>query len=62
MDYLFLNRMPNSSEVIRRLLQTCFQQVLGLDKFWKPVMLQAIEKILAGDWASRKSEVDRVIR
>eukprot|EP00980_Cylindrotheca_fusiformis_P014479 scaffold3872_cov87-Cylindrotheca_fusiformis.AAC.1 len=62
MDYLFLNRMPNSSEVIRRIFQTRFEQVLGLDKFWKSVMLQAIDKILAGDWASRKSETGRIIR
>eukprot|EP00980_Cylindrotheca_fusiformis_P002177 scaffold497_cov97-Cylindrotheca_fusiformis.AAC.8 len=62
MDYLFLNRMPNSSEVIRRIFQTRFEQVLGLDQFWKSVMLQAIDMILAGDWASRKSETGRIIR
>eukprot|EP00980_Cylindrotheca_fusiformis_P008701 scaffold1866_cov66-Cylindrotheca_fusiformis.AAC.3 len=62
MEYLCLNPMPNSSEVIRRIFQTRFEQVLGLDQFWKSVMLQAIDKILAGDWASRKSETSRIIR
>eukprot|EP00980_Cylindrotheca_fusiformis_P008699 scaffold1866_cov66-Cylindrotheca_fusiformis.AAC.1 len=62
MDYLFLNRMPNSSEVIRRIFQTRFEQMLGLDQFWKSAMLQAIDKILAGDRASRKSETGRIIR
>eukprot|EP00980_Cylindrotheca_fusiformis_P012827 scaffold3165_cov85-Cylindrotheca_fusiformis.AAC.3 len=62
MDYLFLNRMPSSSEVIRRLFQTCFEQVLGLDQFWEADVLQGIDAALGRDWASRKSEVDRVIR
>eukprot|EP00980_Cylindrotheca_fusiformis_P026392 scaffold16055_cov53-Cylindrotheca_fusiformis.AAC.1 len=54
--------MPYSTEVIRTLFRTRFEQVLGLDQFWKSVMLQAIDKILAGDWASRKSETSRIIR
>eukprot|EP00980_Cylindrotheca_fusiformis_P022204 scaffold9087_cov107-Cylindrotheca_fusiformis.AAC.2 len=62
MDYFFLNRMPNSSEVIRRLFQTRFEQVLGLDQFWEADVLQGIDAALGGDWASRKSEVGRVIR
>eukprot|EP00980_Cylindrotheca_fusiformis_P013710 scaffold3525_cov128-Cylindrotheca_fusiformis.AAC.1 len=63
MDYLCLNRMSNSSEVIRRVLQIRFYQVLGgLDKFWKSAVLQAIDEILAGDWSLRKSEIGRVVR
>eukprot|EP00980_Cylindrotheca_fusiformis_P021614 scaffold8466_cov44-Cylindrotheca_fusiformis.AAC.1 len=62
MDYLCLTRMPNSSEVIRRVLQIRFEQVLGgLDKFWKSDLLQAIDEALAGDWPLRKCEIGRVV-
>eukprot|EP00980_Cylindrotheca_fusiformis_P004103 scaffold892_cov104-Cylindrotheca_fusiformis.AAC.1 len=63
MDYLCMNRMPNSTEVIRRLFQTRYDQVLGsLEPFWKSAMLQSIEEILAGDWSLRKSKIGRVTR
>eukprot|EP00980_Cylindrotheca_fusiformis_P018919 scaffold6322_cov59-Cylindrotheca_fusiformis.AAC.15 len=62
MDYIFLNRMPNSNEVIRRLFQTRLYQVLGLDQFWKSYMLQAIDEALGGYWAFRKSKIGRVVR
>eukprot|EP00980_Cylindrotheca_fusiformis_P015111 scaffold4170_cov79-Cylindrotheca_fusiformis.AAC.5 len=62
MDYLCLNRMPISSEVIRRVLQIRFEQVLGLDQMWEVDMLQAIDEILAGDWSLRKIEIGRVVR
>eukprot|EP00980_Cylindrotheca_fusiformis_P009626 scaffold2127_cov85-Cylindrotheca_fusiformis.AAC.6 len=63
MDYLCMNRMPNSTEVIRSLFQTRYDQLLGgLEPFWKSAMLQAIEEILAGDWSLRKSKIGRVIR
>eukprot|EP00980_Cylindrotheca_fusiformis_P023201 scaffold10211_cov110-Cylindrotheca_fusiformis.AAC.1 len=63
MDYLFLNRMPNSNEVIRRLFQTRFDQVSGgLHQFWKSDMFPAIDEVLAGDWASRKSKIGEVVR
>eukprot|EP00980_Cylindrotheca_fusiformis_P017705 scaffold5562_cov57-Cylindrotheca_fusiformis.AAC.1 len=50
MDYLCLNRMPNSNEVVRRLFQTRFGQVLG----------GAIDETLAADSSSRKNEIGRV--
>eukprot|EP00980_Cylindrotheca_fusiformis_P020412 scaffold7454_cov88-Cylindrotheca_fusiformis.AAC.1 len=66
MDYLCLNRMPNSTEVIRRLLDSRFlsrfKQALGLDQLWESEMLEAINRALAGDWASRKSKIGGVIR
>eukprot|EP00980_Cylindrotheca_fusiformis_P006825 scaffold1428_cov98-Cylindrotheca_fusiformis.AAC.3 len=63
MDYLFLNRMPNSNEVIRRLFQTRFDQVPGvLDQFRKSDVFPAIDEALAGDWASRKSKIGEVVR
>eukprot|EP00980_Cylindrotheca_fusiformis_P021285 scaffold8194_cov118-Cylindrotheca_fusiformis.AAC.16 len=63
MDYLCLNRMPNSSEVIRRILQTRFEQVLGLDQLWESdMLLLAIDEALAAEWSSRKSEIGRVVR
>eukprot|EP00980_Cylindrotheca_fusiformis_P010569 scaffold2349_cov110-Cylindrotheca_fusiformis.AAC.1 len=62
MDYLSLNRTPCSSDVIRRVLQIRFDQVLGLDQFWKSDMLQAIDEALAVDWSSRKCEIGRLVR
>eukprot|EP00980_Cylindrotheca_fusiformis_P026692 scaffold16955_cov98-Cylindrotheca_fusiformis.AAC.1 len=58
MDYLCLNRMPTSTEVIRRVLEARFAQLLGLDLSLKSEMLQAsIDKALAVDWPSRRREV-----
>eukprot|EP00980_Cylindrotheca_fusiformis_P022496 scaffold9354_cov49-Cylindrotheca_fusiformis.AAC.1 len=62
MDYLCLNREPNSTELIGRILQTRFEQVLGLHHSWKSDMLQAIDEALAVDWSSRKSKLGGVIR
>eukprot|EP00980_Cylindrotheca_fusiformis_P009289 scaffold2037_cov49-Cylindrotheca_fusiformis.AAC.1 len=66
MDYLCLNRIPNSTEVIRRLLDSRFlsrfKQALGLDQLWESEMLEALNMALAGDWASRKSKVGGVVR
>eukprot|EP00980_Cylindrotheca_fusiformis_P003899 scaffold865_cov87-Cylindrotheca_fusiformis.AAC.5 len=62
MDYFCLNSMPNSNDVVRRLFQTRFGQVLGLDQFWKPDMLQAIDEALGGDWAFRKSKIGGAVR
>eukprot|EP00980_Cylindrotheca_fusiformis_P025585 scaffold14137_cov87-Cylindrotheca_fusiformis.AAC.1 len=54
--------MPDSKHVIRRLFQTRFEQVLGLDLFWEFEMLLAIDEALAGDGSSRKREIGGVIR
>eukprot|EP00980_Cylindrotheca_fusiformis_P006109 scaffold1316_cov48-Cylindrotheca_fusiformis.AAC.1 len=59
MEYLCMNRMPNANDVIRRLFQTRFEQVLGLDQFWEFDMLLAIDEALAGDWSSRRREIDQ---
>eukprot|EP00980_Cylindrotheca_fusiformis_P016740 scaffold5039_cov119-Cylindrotheca_fusiformis.AAC.7 len=54
LDYLCLNLTPNSSEVvIRTVLQSRFEQLLGLDRSWKSDLLQAIDHALvAVDWSS----------
>eukprot|EP00980_Cylindrotheca_fusiformis_P006352 scaffold1356_cov123-Cylindrotheca_fusiformis.AAC.33 len=57
MDYLCLNRMPDSTQVIRRVLQTRFNQMLDLDRSWRSDTLQAVEDALAVDWSSRRREV-----
>eukprot|EP00980_Cylindrotheca_fusiformis_P017193 scaffold5294_cov129-Cylindrotheca_fusiformis.AAC.3 len=57
MDYLCLNRMPKSSEVIRTVLLTRFDELLGLDRSWKSDMWQAVDEALAVDWSSRRREV-----
>eukprot|EP00980_Cylindrotheca_fusiformis_P002741 scaffold636_cov64-Cylindrotheca_fusiformis.AAC.4 len=63
MEYLCMNRMPGLNDVIRRLFQTRFEQVLGLDQFWEVDMVQAIDEALAVEWSLRKSEViGRVVR
>eukprot|EP00980_Cylindrotheca_fusiformis_P011490 scaffold2672_cov95-Cylindrotheca_fusiformis.AAC.1 len=63
MEYLFMNRTPNANDVIRRLFQTRFEQVLGLDQFWEFDMLLAIDETLAGDsWWFRRREIGKVIR
>eukprot|EP00980_Cylindrotheca_fusiformis_P005692 scaffold1189_cov81-Cylindrotheca_fusiformis.AAC.3 len=61
-DYLCLNRMPNSNEVVRRLFEESYDQVLGLDQFWKSAVLQTIDETLAADWSSRQSEIGRMVR
>eukprot|EP00980_Cylindrotheca_fusiformis_P005997 scaffold1284_cov108-Cylindrotheca_fusiformis.AAC.11 len=58
MDYLCSNRMPNSTQVIRRVVQTRIDW-LGLDR-WKLDMLQALDQALAVDWSSRSMEICRV--
>eukprot|EP00980_Cylindrotheca_fusiformis_P015161 scaffold4189_cov86-Cylindrotheca_fusiformis.AAC.6 len=61
MDYLCLNKMPNSTQVIRSLLQATVLvkriDWLGLDQ-WKLDTLQAVvDKALAVDWSSRRREI-----
>eukprot|EP00980_Cylindrotheca_fusiformis_P016127 scaffold4790_cov98-Cylindrotheca_fusiformis.AAC.11 len=61
MDYLCLNRMPNSSDVIRRVLQTRFDYLLASAWSGKSdTMWQAVDKALAVDWSSRSTEVGKV--
>eukprot|EP00980_Cylindrotheca_fusiformis_P000200 scaffold41_cov99-Cylindrotheca_fusiformis.AAC.1 len=63
MEYLCLNPNPDSTEMIRTLFQTRFEQVLGgLDQFWKSAILQTIDEVLAGDWSLRKTEIGKVFR
>eukprot|EP00980_Cylindrotheca_fusiformis_P011612 scaffold2747_cov104-Cylindrotheca_fusiformis.AAC.2 len=58
MDYLCLNRMPDSAEVIRRVLETRFGYLLGLDRSWKSDVLLEVEKVLAVEWSTtRRSEM-----
>eukprot|EP00980_Cylindrotheca_fusiformis_P027311 scaffold19863_cov136-Cylindrotheca_fusiformis.AAC.1 len=57
LDYLCLNRTPTSIEVIRRVLQTRFDYLLGLARPWKPDMLQAVEEALEVDWSSRRRKI-----
>eukprot|EP00980_Cylindrotheca_fusiformis_P015718 scaffold4531_cov103-Cylindrotheca_fusiformis.AAC.12 len=56
-DYLCLNRIPNSLEVIRRVLHSRFDYLLGFNRSWNSDMLQAIEKALAVDFSSRRKEI-----
>eukprot|EP00980_Cylindrotheca_fusiformis_P017039 scaffold5221_cov88-Cylindrotheca_fusiformis.AAC.6 len=65
LDYLCLNRMPNSTEVIRRVLQTRFAYWLegsGSKKgsSQSDTMRQAVNQALAADWSSRRREIGRV--
>eukprot|EP00980_Cylindrotheca_fusiformis_P020517 scaffold7572_cov118-Cylindrotheca_fusiformis.AAC.6 len=61
MDYLCLNRMPNSTEVIRTVLQTRFDYSLGSKGPWKSdSMRRAVDAALAVDWSSRREEIGRV--
>eukprot|EP00980_Cylindrotheca_fusiformis_P006867 scaffold1436_cov112-Cylindrotheca_fusiformis.AAC.3 len=58
MDYLCLNRMPNSSEVIRRVFMARFDELLGLERPWKSDMLQAVDNALnAHQWFRRREIV-----
>eukprot|EP00980_Cylindrotheca_fusiformis_P011735 scaffold2784_cov109-Cylindrotheca_fusiformis.AAC.14 len=57
MDYLCLNQMPTSTEVIRRVLQTRFDELLALDRSWKSDMLQSLGEALALGWSSRRREI-----
>eukprot|EP00980_Cylindrotheca_fusiformis_P018207 scaffold5897_cov124-Cylindrotheca_fusiformis.AAC.1 len=57
MDYLCLNRMPTSTKVIRRVLHTRFDHLLGLNRLWKSDMLRSVDAALAADWSSRRREV-----
>eukprot|EP00980_Cylindrotheca_fusiformis_P031230 scaffold26033_cov343-Cylindrotheca_fusiformis.AAC.1 len=47
MDYLCMNRMPNSTELIRSLFQTRYDQVLGVGRMWESDILQAMDEALA---------------
>eukprot|EP00980_Cylindrotheca_fusiformis_P000566 scaffold146_cov107-Cylindrotheca_fusiformis.AAC.5 len=57
LDYLCLNRMPNSPQVIRRVLLARFDELLGFERSRKSDMLQAVDKALAVDWASRRRKI-----
>eukprot|EP00980_Cylindrotheca_fusiformis_P017040 scaffold5221_cov88-Cylindrotheca_fusiformis.AAC.7 len=57
LDYLCMNRMPNSIEVIRGVLYTRFDYLLGLNPSWISDMLQAIEEALAVEFSSRRRDV-----
>eukprot|EP00980_Cylindrotheca_fusiformis_P017197 scaffold5294_cov129-Cylindrotheca_fusiformis.AAC.7 len=57
LDYLCLNGMPTSGEVIRRVLQKRFDHVLGLARPWKSVVLQAFDESLAEEWDTRRVEI-----
>eukprot|EP00980_Cylindrotheca_fusiformis_P022726 scaffold9646_cov133-Cylindrotheca_fusiformis.AAC.9 len=59
MDYLCWNRMPNSTEVIRRVLQKHLDR-LNLDRSWKSEMVQVVDKALEVDWSSRRREIGLV--
>eukprot|EP00980_Cylindrotheca_fusiformis_P002665 scaffold623_cov83-Cylindrotheca_fusiformis.AAC.2 len=63
MDYLCLNRTPDSTDVIRRVLQTRFDCWLGLDQpcsSKSDTMWRAIDDALTVDWSSRSREIGRV--
>eukprot|EP00980_Cylindrotheca_fusiformis_P016537 scaffold4955_cov62-Cylindrotheca_fusiformis.AAC.1 len=57
MDYLCLNRMPTSTKVIRRVLHTRFDHLLGLNRLWKSDMLRSVDAALAVDWSCRRREI-----
>eukprot|EP00980_Cylindrotheca_fusiformis_P000700 scaffold167_cov110-Cylindrotheca_fusiformis.AAC.28 len=59
MDYLCLNSMPNATEVIRRVLQTRFDYVLGLERSGIPeTMRQAVDDAL--EMVREKKKVEKV--
>eukprot|EP00980_Cylindrotheca_fusiformis_P023754 scaffold10927_cov96-Cylindrotheca_fusiformis.AAC.1 len=62
LEYLCLNPMPNSTEVIRGLFQTRYDQVGLCSRMWESDILQAMDEALAVDLSSRMSKVDRVVR
>eukprot|EP00980_Cylindrotheca_fusiformis_P003545 scaffold791_cov115-Cylindrotheca_fusiformis.AAC.3 len=59
MDYLCLNKMPNSQKMIQSLLEATIVKRfdwLGLER-WKLDVLQAVDDALAADWSSRRKEI-----
>eukprot|EP00980_Cylindrotheca_fusiformis_P005835 scaffold1228_cov119-Cylindrotheca_fusiformis.AAC.2 len=60
MDYLCLNRMPSSTNVIRSVMKSRFSYVLSLDPLFESDMLQAVDEALAVDLSSRRREIGRV--
>eukprot|EP00980_Cylindrotheca_fusiformis_P007494 scaffold1553_cov52-Cylindrotheca_fusiformis.AAC.2 len=63
MDYLCLNRSPDSTEVIRRVLRMRFDCWLGLDRpcsSKSDSMWQLVDEALAVDWSSRSREIGSV--
>eukprot|EP00980_Cylindrotheca_fusiformis_P024852 scaffold12605_cov73-Cylindrotheca_fusiformis.AAC.1 len=56
MDYLCLNRTPNSTQVIRRVLETRFDHLLGVDRQWKSDVLQAVNEALDVDWSCSRRQ------
>eukprot|EP00980_Cylindrotheca_fusiformis_P015237 scaffold4230_cov94-Cylindrotheca_fusiformis.AAC.4 len=62
MDYLLLNRMPNSNQVIGSLVQATIVKrldSLGLDR-WKSDILQGIDEALGLERSSRRRAIDIV--
>eukprot|EP00980_Cylindrotheca_fusiformis_P004544 scaffold965_cov93-Cylindrotheca_fusiformis.AAC.8 len=62
MDYLCLNKMPNSTQLIRSLLQATFVKRvdwLGLER-WRSDLLQAVDEALVVDRSSRSREIGMV--
>eukprot|EP00980_Cylindrotheca_fusiformis_P018756 scaffold6247_cov104-Cylindrotheca_fusiformis.AAC.6 len=57
MDYLSMDRMPNAPHVIRSVLQTRFDCLLGLDRPWKSDMLQSVDDAMAVEWPSRARKI-----
>eukprot|EP00980_Cylindrotheca_fusiformis_P013888 scaffold3601_cov90-Cylindrotheca_fusiformis.AAC.1 len=55
LDYLCLNRMPKSTEVIRRVLHTRFDYLFR--RSWKPDMLHAIDEALAVDFSTKRTDI-----
>eukprot|EP00980_Cylindrotheca_fusiformis_P025357 scaffold13505_cov69-Cylindrotheca_fusiformis.AAC.5 len=55
MDYLCLNKMPSSIQVIREVVRTRVHW-LGLD-LWKSDILQAVDEALAVDWSIRRRAI-----
>eukprot|EP00980_Cylindrotheca_fusiformis_P008456 scaffold1786_cov138-Cylindrotheca_fusiformis.AAC.14 len=59
MDYLCLNKMPNSLDVVQNVVQATVGKRLdglGLDQ-WKSNILQAIDEAMAAEWSSRRREI-----
>eukprot|EP00980_Cylindrotheca_fusiformis_P003548 scaffold791_cov115-Cylindrotheca_fusiformis.AAC.6 len=62
LDYLCLNLNPSSNDVIRRLMMTRFDQLLGPDSevsLKAESMLQALDAALL-DWSSRRKKIGKI--
>eukprot|EP00980_Cylindrotheca_fusiformis_P005837 scaffold1228_cov119-Cylindrotheca_fusiformis.AAC.4 len=59
MDYLCLNRMPDTTNVIRTVLKSRFSYLVALDESFGSDMMKAVEDALSADWSSRRREIGR---